>query len=511
MSSTRRTGPAAVTWMCVIVIGCTEAGNAPLEPGSPNGPSSLDWPSNEPAGATPISDQPWDALASLGWVHSTAGKSRIVVDSGPASPGHAIEFPFDIGDSAGMAGVDWHPLAGPRRVYARIWWKPSSPWQGHSSNVNQIAQVHALNTDGQMYLTLYGPPGGPYELRMLPQFSGVPGGGWLVPNRNSVAVALGAWHKVEWMIDYQGNAGAGTVRWWLDGELIGDYNDVPFPDQGLDAFGLTPYWGGSGEAKTENDWFRFDHSYLSGPWTDATPGWPHEPTGFSSLTDFGFDDVIPAGEQDTPIASSGWWTVFNGAGQVTRGTQGSAPRSPSYVAEFRYPIGFQAGSAPGTLFHPISPAKKEVFVGIWWKPSDPWQGHPSNVNKIMFLFPHGGGDMYLTMYGPPGGPYRLRSIPQFPGLASDWRLSNVDSTPVALGAWHRVEWYIKYATLPLGSDGVVKWWLDGVLQGEHHDLQTPADTGFETLKLSPTWGGAEQVSKTEEDFFWFDHVYMSAP
>ena len=60
------TAPTSVVLMCALLVGCTENDNAPLGPGSPNGPSTLDWPSNEPAGATPISDQPWDALASLG-------------------------------------------------------------------------------------------------------------------------------------------------------------------------------------------------------------------------------------------------------------------------------------------------------------------------------------------------------------------------------------------------------------------------------------------------------------
>jgi hypothetical protein len=52
--------------------------------------------------------------------------------------------------------------------------------------------------------------------------------------------------------------------------------------------------------------------------------------------------------------------------------------------------------------------------------------------------------------------------------------------------------------------------LDGELQGSYTDLQMPADAGFVEYDFSPTWGGAGGA-KTETDFFWFDHVHISAP
>jgi hypothetical protein len=50
-------------------------------------------------------------------------------------------------------------------------------------------------------------------------------------------------------------------------------------------------------------------------------------------------------------------------------------------------------------------------------------------------------------------------------------------------------------------------WLDGVLVMDYRDVNY-ADDGIEGWKLNPTWGGTGSV-KTENDYFWFDHVHTS--
>ena len=62
-----------------------------------------------------------------------------------------------------------------------------------------------------------------------------------------------------------------------------------------------------------------------------------------------------------------------------------------------------------------------------------------------------------------------------------------------------------------GSDGIVRWWLDGVLQGTYTDVRFPDDDGFEEFQIAPIWGGVGGPNKTETDFFWFDHVHVSTP
>ena len=126
------------------------------------------------------------------------------------------------------------------------------------------------------------------------------------------------------------------------------------------------------------------------------------------------------------------------------------------------------------------------------------------MNKVAFWqTPTWGSSADIQMYGP--GPYYLHVVTQFP--AGTFRLTpNATATPVQLGAWHRVEWHMKYGSG--GADGVVEWWLDGVLQGRYTNVQTPNDAGFIEYQFSPTWGGNDGT-KTEDDYYLYDHVKLS--
>ena len=219
--------------------------------------------------------------------------------------------------------------------------------------------------------------------------------------------------------------------------------------------------------------------------------WPHEPSGASVIGDQGFNSLT---------TGDGWTIADNTSGLGSVVSDGTAPFSPTGVLQYLYPVGFTGGTGPAAEWHGL-PGLSQVFVGLWWKVSNPWQGHASNVNKIAFLFPGSGGDMYIAMYGTPGGPYELKVIPQFPGLPSNWLEPNVAHVPVQLGTWHRIEWLINY------NGGVVQWWLDGQLVGSYTGVPFPSGAMTE-FKMSSTWGGIGG-SKSEDDYYWFDHVHVS--
>jgi hypothetical protein len=62
-----------------------------------------------------------------------------------------------------------------------------------------------------------------------------------------------------------GTSGDGIIRWWLDGILIGNYSNASFPGKALSEFQFSPTWGGTGDTKTQQDYYWFDHAYISGP------------------------------------------------------------------------------------------------------------------------------------------------------------------------------------------------------------------------------------------------------
>jgi hypothetical protein len=103
--------------------------------------------------------------------------------------------------------------------------------------------------------------------------------------------------------------------------------------------------------------------------------------------------------------------------------------------------------------------------------------------------------------------YTIQVVPEFPKDVR--RLTpNVAAMPVTLGAWHQLEWHVRYGSPDTSANGVVEWWLDGALQGRYSDLKTPGGPGFTEYQIAPTWGGMGGV-KTEADRYCFDHAYIS--
>ena len=238
----------------------------------------------------------------------------------------------------------------------------------------------------------------------------------------------------------------------------------------------------------------------SGVLTVLSPGsgaWPNEPAGYPTVADDPFN----------ALTGNGWNIVDNALGLVTITTDASAPLSPPSVIQYFYPIGFLGGIGPGAVFYRLG-GLRQVYVGLWWKPSNPWQGHVSNSNKIQYLRTDNSGNMAMVMYGPPGGPFEVRVYPEFTTSPGVWLVPNRGNGQVTLGQWHRIEWLVVYNTSTTPPNGVVRWWMDGRLVGDYANQSFPSEL-LKEYKLSAVWGGAEAITKTENDYYWYDHVHIS--
>lgn len=223
--------------------------------------------------------------------------------------------------------------------------------------------------------------------------------------------------------------------------------------------------------------------------------WPNEPSGLITRADNGF----------SALSATGWNLLDNTQGLVTIVADPQAPSSPPSVLQYSYPIGF-SDAGPGAEEYEL-PGLNEIFIGTWWKVSNPWQGHPTDVNKVQIVFTQDGGDLYMVMYGPPGGPYELRVYPQLRGLTPNWLVPNVNQVPVTLGQWHRIEWLLSYNTTTNPPNGIIRWWLDGKLIGDYSNVLFQGGP-FADYKVSGIWGGIGGT-KTENDFYWYDQVHIS--
>jgi len=237
----------------------------------------------------------------------------------------------------------------------------------------------------------------------------------------------------------------------------------------------------------------------SAPPIASGPKWPNEPSGMRVVSDWGLDETPPATTGDVPIAGSPGWKVSAGAelnsprGWLQRVQDPTAPISAPNVYDFVYPQGMVEGNAPATVYFG-GLRTRAIYAAFWWKTSVPFDRGPSG-NKIAFMF-NGNGQLFMTLLTDG----RLHVLPEYPGDFK-WRDPLPNVAAVALGEWHLIEWYANL------SDGTVKWWLDGVLNGSHRDLFNQSD--FDEFQFSPTWGGNTGNRKRQTDHYWFDHVRVS--
>jgi hypothetical protein len=248
--------------------------------------------------------------------------------------------------------------------------------------------------------------------------------------------------------------------------------------------------------------------------------WPNEPKGSMTIIDNALNCIVCNG-----------WDMAWDSGNTTISTDSTAPVSPSNVLQFRYPIGFGSGNSPSIVYYPISSGRTDLFLGYAFKTSNPFQGKGGGggVNKHIFIFPaqtnststlifthmRGSGNAEALQYevtvendgvtcnghvaGSNGDACGSRNFP-----------ANVGSGVVARGVWHKVELYIKMSTNATSRDGIIRFWVNGVLVGNYTTVNF-GTTPWQDFQFSPTFGGGEGERKTQTDYLWFDNVHISVP
>jgi hypothetical protein len=249
----------------LLAAALSSCGSQTLTSGGGDAPGT--W-TNEPAGFGAIADQPWNAIVDAEWRRRSSAHDRIAEEpSAPRSPRAVLEYTYPAGFAGGTApATHYFPLQHAKEIYIGLVWRSNERWHGHQSGVNKIQFVY-LAGGGDVAMVMYGSDGGPYELRVLPQWPEHTRS-WLTSNVARRPVRPGTWHRIEWHLRYESRPGAGdgTIRWWLDGALLGSYSDLRFPgDAGFAEYQISPTWGGVGDTKRQTDTYQFDHTYLSAP------------------------------------------------------------------------------------------------------------------------------------------------------------------------------------------------------------------------------------------------------
>jgi TolB protein len=261
--------------------------------------------------------------------------------------------------------------------------------------------------------------------------------------------------------------------------------------------------------------------------------WPNEPLGFTTLTSWPFNQWGTNAD-----ASLAWgpnpWNQAPGTGDTAIVNDLGAPFSPLRVVQLTYPVGMPSGTDPWGLYFDPSPAGREFYTAFWWKANAGWEGEPSGINKIAYWKdntpdgPIGSIDIVMSNQGQPA--YFLAVILEFTVATNDHLVNTVGSETVRYafgnvnggnyeivpGNWYRIEVYFKGSTTPTSQDGIVRWWatkrgdVTSTQVGDYTTANFDA-RAFAEFVIGPTWGGNSGARKTQTDYYWYDHAYVSAP
>lgn len=226
--------------------------------------------------------------------------------------------------------------------------------------------------------------------------------------------------------------------------------------------------------------------------------WPNEPAGLTLATD-----------QPWNAVTGGGWNYLRRTASKNAdiSTDTAAPLSPLNLLRMIFTPDMQRDTEPGVHWYTIGNAK-EIYTGWWMKLSPNWSCSPAGCGKVTFLFTDGGGQVYTGVYHPDTGngpPYRIAANTEWAPYGQKIWYPNVTTTPINPGEWHRIEFYYKWETTPGASgDGIIRFWVDGVLNGNHTTVRYPS-AALNEFQFAPTL----QNPPPAEQYMYVDHTRLS--
>ena len=225
------------------------------------------------------------------------------------------------------------------------------------------------------------------------------------------------------------------------------------------------------------------------PWPD--PSALHEPPGLQVVSDQAWNAITGDG-----------WSYLR---RASRKNDDICISDPGHRSALR--IVFTPGMTPNSepSVHWIGLRKpRAVFAGWWVKVSPNWTPSPAGGGKISFLHTPS-GQVYSNLGGP-HAPHRIDINTEWAPYGQQFWEPNVDTTQVFYGQWYRIEWYAQWESRPGAGDGILRWWVNGTLNGNYTNVHYPSDSGFNQFEFAPT----RQVPPVTEQYMYIGHTHLSA-
>jgi hypothetical protein len=153
----------------------------------------------------------------------------------------------------------------------------------------------------------------------------------------------------------------------------------------------------------------------------------------------------------------------------------------------------------------LLPSVRAVYAVWWVKLSPNWVSSPAGGGKITF-FHTATGQVYTGFFGS-SAPHHLSVNTEWAPYGQKIWDPNVIATPLRYGQWYRMEWYLQWESAPGAGDGIIRWWVDGVLSGDFRTIRYPNDLGFTQFEFAPTL----QNPPPGEQYMYIGHTYVSIP
>jgi len=245
-------------------------------------------------------------------------------------------------------------------------------------------------------------------------------------------------------------------------------------------------------------------------WSRPSPAetdvWPNEPAGFIPFNDQPWDDL------------GSWSWLRRGSSQDPDIVADSTARfSPQNVLRMIFTPDMENGSEPSVHWIGL-PGPDEIYTAWWIKLSPNWTPGPSAAGQMTYLFAGDGfGQVSTGFYHPcawpddcnpeqQGPPYKIAANTAWQEYGQQTWFPNVAATPINAGEWHRIEFYYKWETTPgVSGDGIIRWWVDGTLNGDHTTVHYPSQRGFLEFQHAPTI----ETAPPAEQHMYIDHTRVS--
>ena len=182
----------------------------------------------------------------------------------------------------------------------------------------------------------------------------------------------------------------------------------------------------------------------------------------------------------------------------------TAPFSPPSVLRIVFTPGMSPDSEPSVHWVQLA-GSREVYARWWMKLSPNWTASPAGGGKIAFLWPPDGSGVIYSNIAESGPPHHINLATTWEPAYRFWE-PNVTTTSIRYDRWYLIEWYVKWPSAPSADDGILRWGVDGVLNGDYNHVRfPPVAPGFWQFEFAPTL----QLPPPNEQYMYIDHIAIS--